>query len=224
LPDNSIIQAEPASRVGLIQAMKSISQAVLAVLTASALVLGCSSPPTRRADGSDKAAGRYAAVNGLNIYYEIHGAGGTPLVLLHGGGSTIEISFAAVLPSLAKTRQVVAFEQQGHGHTADIADRPFTFEQSADDAVALLQYLKIEKADFFGYSNGGSIAMQIAIRHPQRVRKLVVESAMYKRDGMVPGFWESMQRAKLENMPAELQQAYQRPRIRSNCKASMTSP
>jgi pimeloyl-ACP methyl ester carboxylesterase len=101
-----------------------------------------------------------APVNGLKMYYEIHGTanGNTPpLVLLHGGGSTIETSFGKVLPALAKTRQVIAFDQQGHGRTADIVDRPFTFEQSADDTAGLLRHLKIGKADFFGYSNGGHI-------------------------------------------------------------------
>jgi predicted alpha/beta-fold hydrolase len=117
----------------------------------------------------------YAPVNGLKMYYEIHGpvrGKNPPLVLLHGGGSTIDTTFGKVLPFLAKTRQVIAFEQQGHGHTADIVDRPFTFEQSADDTVALMNHLEIEKADFFGFSNGGNIALQIAIRYPNRVRKL----------------------------------------------------
>jgi pimeloyl-ACP methyl ester carboxylesterase len=155
----------------------------------------------------------YAPVNGLKIYYEIHGAADRkkpPLVLLHGGGSTIETSFGKVLPTLAKSRQVIAFEQQGHGHTADIVDRPFTFEQSADDTAALLRYLKIERADFFGYSNGGNIALQVAIRHPHLVRKLIVASALYKRDGLYPEFWDSMKRATLEDMPAELREAYLR--------------
>jgi len=113
------------------------------------------------------------------------------------------------LPSFAKTRQVIAFEQQGHGHTADI-DRPFTFEQTADDTAALLRYLKIEKADFFGYSNGGSVALQMGIRHPDLVRKLVVASAMFKRDGLYPEFWGSMEHATLESMPVELREAYLR--------------
>lgn len=154
----------------------------------------------------------YAPVNGLKMYYEIHGTANgkkPPLVLLHGGGSTIDTSFGKALPSLAKTRQVIAFEQQGHGHTADI-DRPFTFEQTADDTAALLRYLKIERADFFGYSNGGNIALQIAIRHPKLVRKLIVASAMFKKDGLYPEFWESMKHATLENMPAELREAYLR--------------
>jgi pimeloyl-ACP methyl ester carboxylesterase len=157
-----------------------------------------------------KEPGRYASVNGLRLYYEIHGvAHGTtpPLVLLHGGGSTIETSFGKILPSLAKNRQVIAFEQQGHGHTADI-DKPFSFERSAEDTADLLKYLKIEKADFVGYSNGGNIALLMGIRHPEMVRRLVVESAMFKKDGLVPGFWDSMRGATLDSMPKELKEAY----------------
>jgi alpha-beta hydrolase superfamily lysophospholipase len=153
----------------------------------------------------------YAPVNGLKMYYELHGVDGgknPPLVLLHGGGSTIDTTFGKVLPSLAKSRQVVAFEQQGHGRTGDMADRPFSFEQSADDTVALMDHLKIEKADLFGFSNGGNIALQIAIRHPNRVRKLVVASAMFKRDGLYPEVWEFMKRSTLEDMPKELKEAY----------------
>src|SRR5438876_2436528 len=109
----------------------------------------------------------YAPVNGLKIYYEIHGAangGNPPLVLLHGGGDTIETSFGHVLPALARSRQVIAFEQQGYGHTADVAGRPFSFEQSADDTAALLAHLKVDRADLLGFSNGGTIALQVAIR------------------------------------------------------------
>ena len=155
----------------------------------------------------------YAPVNGLQIYYEIHGRSDSqklPLVLLHGGDPTIETSFSRTLPLLARTRLVIAFEQQGHGRTADIADRPFTFEQSAEDTVSLLRYLKIEKADFFGYSNGGHIAIQIALGHSDVVRKLVVMSAMFSREGSDPGFWESFKHTKLNEMPAELREAYLR--------------
>ncbi|HTT26668.1 MAG TPA: alpha/beta hydrolase [Thermoplasmata archaeon] len=100
----------------------------------------------------------------MHLYYEIHGsarAGSPPLPLLHGGGSTIQTSFGAILPPLAGTRRVIAFEQQGHGHTADVPDRPFSFEQSAKDAVALLRHLHVDRADVLGYSNGGHIAIQI---------------------------------------------------------------
>jgi pimeloyl-ACP methyl ester carboxylesterase len=160
----------------------------------------------------------YAPVNGLKMYYEIHGAGGTPLVLVHGGGSTIDTTFGRILPALAKTRQVIAFEQQGHGRTADVEGRPFSFAQSADDAVALLKHLKIERADWFGFSNGGHIALEIGIRHPKVVRKLVIASAACTRDGHYPEFWEFMKAAKLDGMPKELRDAY----VKSNCRASST--
>ena len=153
-----------------------------------------------------------AHVNGLDIYYEVHGARGAkpPIVLLHGGDPTIETSFAKILPDLAKHRQVIAFEQAGHGHTPDRPDQPFSFEQSADDAAGLLEKLGIERADFYGYSNGGTIALQIAIRHPKLVRKLVIQSANFRKDGMYPEFWDGMRHATLDNMPAEFREAYLR--------------
>jgi pimeloyl-ACP methyl ester carboxylesterase len=151
--------------------------------------------------------GRYAAVNGLQLYYEIHGAG-RPLVLLHGGGSTIESTYGRVLPAFAKTHQVIAVELQAHGHTKDI-DRPLSFEQDADDVAALLGQLHIAKADIMGFSNGGTTALQIAIRHPALVNKLVLLSAAFKRDGMQPGFFEGFKNASLEKMmPAPLKAAY----------------
>lgn len=183
----------------------------IGIFIVMALIAGCATTASRHADTPPLQSG-YAPVNDLKMYYEIYGSdtsGNPPLVLLHGGGSTIETSFGKILPGLAKDRQVIAFEQQGHGHTADI-DRPFTFEQSAEDTVALLRYLKIGKADFFGYSNGGHIALEIALRHPDMVRKLVLESIMVDREGSDPGFWESFKDAKLEDMPAELRQAYLR--------------
>ena len=118
--------------------------------------------------------GRYAFVNGLNMYYEVHGAG-QPLVLLHGAFSAIGTSFGALLPELAKTRQVIAFELQAHGRTADI-DRPLTLEGMADDVATALQQLGIERADIFGYSMGAGVALHIAIRHPDVLRKLVLAS------------------------------------------------
>jgi pimeloyl-ACP methyl ester carboxylesterase len=153
----------------------------------------------------------YAPVHGLDIYYEIHGAAnltGPPLVLLHGGGDTIKTSFGHLLPVLARDRQVIAFEQQGFGHTADTADRPFSFVQSADDTAALLEYFHIGQADLFGFSNGGTIALQVAIRHPQAVRKLVVVSGFFQRDGSsYPWFWEGFATATLQSMPKELREA-----------------
>jgi pimeloyl-ACP methyl ester carboxylesterase len=181
------------------------------VAAAAAILPTVFSPgPAPAVEGAPPVKSGYAPVNGLSIYYEIYGVarGDTPpLVLLHGGGSTIDTSFGRVLPSLAKTRQVIAFEQQGHGRTADV-DRPYSFERSADDAAALLRHLKVGRADFFGYSNGGNVALQVAIRHPGAVRKLIVASAMFRRDGLYPAFWDSMKNATLENMPRELKDAY----------------
>src|ERR671919_2082257 len=114
----------------------------------------------------------YVAVNGLNMYYEIHGTG-QPLVLLHGAFSAIGTSFGQVLPGLAKTRQVIAFELQGHGRTADI-DRPLSQEGMAEDVAAALEELGIESADVFGYSTGAAIALRLTISHPELVRKLVL--------------------------------------------------
>ena len=131
---------------------------------------------------ADPQAG-YAPVNGLEMYYEIHGTG-QPLVVLHGAYMTIE-TMAEIVPSLAETRQLIAVELQGHGHTADI-DRPLSYEQMADDVSALLTQIGIEKADVFGYSMGGGVALQDAVRHPEVVRKLVVASASYTSDGMYP--------------------------------------
>jgi pimeloyl-ACP methyl ester carboxylesterase len=151
----------------------------------------------------------YAPVNGLRMYYEIHGsASAVPLVLLHGGGDTIETSFGKLLPALARARRIIAFEQQGCGRTADIPDRPFSFEQSADDTVALLNYLRIDRADLFGFSNGGSIALHLAMRRPQVVRRLVVITALMKRDWADPQFWESMKSAQVDAMPTILREAY----------------
>lgn len=150
----------------------------------------------------------YASVNGLQLYYELHGEG-EPLVLIHGGGSTIESNFARVLPLLSKHRRVIAVEEQGHGHTAAI-DRPFTFDNSADDVAALLDHLRIDGADVFGFSNGGQIAIRLANRHPRKVRRLVIASAPFRRDGMAPGFWEGLRNATLSSMPQALQDADRR--------------
>jgi pimeloyl-ACP methyl ester carboxylesterase len=147
----------------------------------------------------------YAPVNGLKMYYEIYGSG-QPLVLLHGGMTTLD-DFAFVLPTFAGTRQVIAFERQGHGHTADI-DRPFSLEQWADDTAALLDHLNIEQADIFGYSTGGSVALSFALRHPQRVRKLILASTLFNNEGYYPGIMEGLKRAKAENMPPILREMY----------------
>jgi len=150
--------------------------------------------------------GQYAQVNGLNLYYELHG-NGMPLVLLHGGGSTIETSYGRILPQLAATRMVIAIELQAHGHTQDI-DRPLSFEQDADDVAALLGQLQIERADIMGFSNGGTTSLQIAIRHPRLVNKLVLASTTYRRDGLQAGFFDGFGGATLEMMPQPYKEAY----------------
>ena len=125
----------------------------------------------------------YAPVNGLQIYYELHGAG-QPLVLLHGSFMAIEMLTPLIGP-LAEGRRVIAVELQGHGHTADI-DRPFSYEQLADDTAALLRHLGAVPADVAGYSLSGGVALQLAIRHPEVVRKLIVISAPFNSDGQYP--------------------------------------
>ena len=125
----------------------------------------------------------YAAANGINLYYEIHGAG-EPLILLHGGlGSTTTV--AALTARFSKSRQVIAIDLYGHGRTA-FTDRPVTCEGMADDIAALMQCLNIARADVFGYSLGAGTALQLTIRHPERVRRLVVVSTPYKRTGWFP--------------------------------------
>jgi pimeloyl-ACP methyl ester carboxylesterase len=140
------------------------------------------------------------------MYYEIHG-NGYPLVLIHGGGSTLETTFGRILPALARTNQVIAVEMQAHGHTADI-DRPMTFEQDADDIAELLTQLNIPKANLFGFSNGGSTTLYTAIRHPHRVNKIIVASTMYSRSGTFPGFWDMMKEATFEGMPQAYKDAF----------------
>ncbi|MBW3632871.1 MAG: alpha/beta hydrolase [Chloroflexi bacterium] len=125
----------------------------------------------------------YAPVNGLRMYYEIHGTG-EPLVLIHGAYGTIEL-WGPILASLAEDRQVIAVELQGHGHTADV-DRPFSYEQLADDVAAVMEHLGVAQADVVGYSMGGNTGLQLAIRHPDRVRKLVAISPNYRSDGYYP--------------------------------------
>jgi pimeloyl-ACP methyl ester carboxylesterase len=139
--------------------------------------------------------GQYASVNGLNIYYEIHGNEKTdtpPLVLLHGGVGGIEM-FGPNLPAFAMRGRVIAVDLQGHGRTADI-DRPIRFELMADDIAALIEHLGIGKADLLGYSLGGGVAMQTAIRHPDVIRRLVIASEPCKRNGWYPEVLAGMQR------------------------------
>jgi pimeloyl-ACP methyl ester carboxylesterase len=131
----------------------------------------------------------YADVNGIKLYHEIYGEG-DPLVLIHGGLTTIG-EMEAWIPPLAKTRQVIAVEMQGHGHTAD-TDRPITMATMGDDIAALIDYLKISKADLVGHSFGGASAIRAAIQHPDHVRRLVVISSPHARSAWYPETQEGM--------------------------------
>jgi pimeloyl-ACP methyl ester carboxylesterase len=133
--------------------------------------------------GQQKPTTGYAPVNGLKMYYEIHGSG-EPVVLLHGAFMTITNNWTEWIGELSKTRKVIAIEMQGHGRTADIK-RDLSYENLADDVAGLLDHLKIPSADIIGYSLGGGVAMECAIRHPEKVRKVVSISAVIRRDGWV---------------------------------------
>src|SRR6476661_5356318 len=154
--------------------------------------------------GQQKPTTGYAPVNGLKMYYEIHGSG-EPVVLLHGAFMAITGDWNDWINELAKTRKVIAVEMQGHGRTADI-NRDITYENLSDDVAALLDYLKIERADIVGYSLGAGVAMQCAIRHPEKVRKVVSISAPIRRDGWVKeanDFWPNFALEMMKGTPAE---------------------
>src|SRR5262244_2201798 len=151
-----------------------------------------------------KSSAGYAPVGGLKMYYEIHGSG-EPVVLLHGAFMAISGDWNDWIGELSKTRKVIAIEMQGHGRTADI-NRDFTFENVADDVAGLLDYLKIPSADIIGYSLGGGVAIQCAIRHPGNVRKVVSISAPIRRDGWVKeanDFWPTFTWEVFKGTPIE---------------------
>ena len=140
------------------------------------------------------------------MYYEIHGEG-KPLVLIHGGGSTIETSFGNIIPLLSKSRQIIAMELQAHGHTGDRVSG-LSFEQDADDVARLLENLQIKKADFLGFSNGGQTAIEIALRHKNIIGRIIFASIFYDRSAIAPQFWEGFGNATLDMMPKALQDGY----------------
>ena len=147
----------------------------------------------------------FAPVNGLQMYYEVYGEGEVPLVLIHGGGSTIESSFANVIPLFHG--KLISVEMQAHGRTTD-RDAPETFEQDADDIAALLKYLHVSKANFFGFSNGATTTLQIAIRQPEIVNKIVALAGADKRDRFPAGFFEGFEGATIDKLPPPLKDAF----------------
>jgi pimeloyl-ACP methyl ester carboxylesterase len=155
----------------------------------------------------------YAPVNGLQMYYEVHGTG-RPLVLLHGGLLTIDLSFGDIWPDLAASRQVIATELQGHGRTADI-DRDLDLPNLAGDVAALLDHLGIDQADVFGFSLGGGVALQLALDHPDRVGRIILASVSYASDGFHPEISDPAQHATSTRMPTaddfrQMREAYAR--------------
>jgi len=136
---------------------------------------------TTESTTNEKGTGQYADVNGINLYYEIHGTG-RPLILLHGGLMMGEM-FGPVIPRLAQRHQVITVDLQGHGRTADI-DRPIDVRLMADDTAALIDHLGVERPDLVGYSLGGGVALQTAVKYPAKIRRLVVVSANITRDAI----------------------------------------
>ncbi|MBD1383732.1 alpha/beta hydrolase [Mucilaginibacter rigui] len=175
-----------------INPLKAIVAIAMVVLTATTL----------QAQQLKPAASGYAPVNGLKVYYEVYGDG-KPLVLLHGAFMTIEGNWGRLIPELSKTRKVIAIEMQGHGHTP-YADRKLDIATLASDVDAVMNYLKVDSADVAGYSMGGSVAYQLTLQHPKRVKKLVIISSTYKSTGWVPaiaGAFKNMKPEMFANSP-----------------------
>ena len=148
----------------------------------------------------------YLRVGELAMYYEVQGEG-APLVLLHGGMMTFASTFGRVLPALTATYQVIGLEQQGHGHTADI-DRPLRFPNMIEDTVAALARLGVARADFWGFSDGGILALGLAIRHPELVRSLTLAGVNFNNEGMAPGNLEFFATATAADMHPQMAEAY----------------
>jgi pimeloyl-ACP methyl ester carboxylesterase len=188
---------------------------VLLYIIACVVTIGCTTNNTKESkpmtastpkDSTIAFTNGYSDVNGIKMYYEIYGQG-KPLILLHGGGSTIQTTFEKVIPHLARHHKVIGIELQAHGRTGD-RDTPISFQQDADDVAALMKNLSIDKADVFGFSNGGHTAMQLAIRHPEVADRMIVASAFIKRSGLPPQFWEFMKKGTLNDMPRQLKDGF----------------
>src|SRR5256714_6816849 len=183
-----------------------VTCAILAAAPSIGAAQQATSRVTRRGPG-----GRYAMVNGLKTYYEVLGRGGVPLVVMHGAFYNIATDLGKMIPTLAKNRMVIAIEAQGHGHTPD-RDSALTYESMADNVAELLRQLRVQRADFMGYSMGGGTAMYLAVRHPTLVRKIIfIGGASYKPDAYYPQLMEGeakMTPKDLEGTPG--QKAYAR--------------
>ncbi len=154
------------------------------------------------------AQGKYAEVNDLRMYYQIHGEG-APLLLLHGGTSTIDGTFSEQLPFFAAHRRIIAVEQMGHGRTADSPSRPFSYQQMADDTAALLRQLGSGRVDIVGHSDGGNVGLQLAIRHPELVRRVAVSGAIVSRTGMDLDAMEWVRTSDPYDWPVESRKRYE---------------
>ena len=158
---------------------------MLMTMLSSGVVLGQQKPTTG-----------YAPVNGIKVYYEVYGEG-KPIVLLHGAFWTIEMNWGQLIPELAKTRKVIAIEFQGHGHTP-FSDRKLDLATLATDVEGVMNHLKVDSADVAGFSMGGSVAYQLAIQSPKRVKKVVIISSTYKSSGWLPAVTDAFKNMKPE--------------------------
>ncbi len=150
----------------------------------------------------------YADVNGIKLYYELHGKKeGVPLILLNGGGSNINVTYGRILPFLSKKNRLIALDEAGHGKSSD-HDGPRTFEGSADDVIALIKHLKLKQVDVMGFSNGATIGLYVAIKEPTLVRKLIFASSITKLSGAHSWFWDYMKKADFSNMPKPLKDEF----------------
>jgi pimeloyl-ACP methyl ester carboxylesterase len=153
------------------------------------------------------AFGKYAEVHGIKMYYEVHGEG-RPVVLLHGGTSTIQASFAGQIPVLARNHRAIAIEQMGHGHTGDIAGRELSYEGMTEDTAALLVQLGIQNADVIGWSDGGQLALRLAFTHPELVRRVVASGVGL--GAATPQMQQAMRALSAERWPAQVREEYAR--------------
>lgn len=163
--------------------MKNVIKLCSLKLILIAIVMLTATPQSRGQEIKPNSSG-YAPVNGIKVYYEVYGEG-KPLVLLHGAFMTIATNWSELIPELSKTRKVIAIEMQGHGHTP-FSDRKLDIATLASDVDAVMNYLKVDRADVAGYSMGGSVAYQLIAQYPKRVKKLVIISSTYKSTGWLP--------------------------------------